>query len=346
MHFTNQEAVVSFALEGSTPYRDVYVAAADSHLFVNGIQQNVSAVEANQIATCSNSGSYVVLDTPIWYSNAINQVASTFTGYKTKWNPSYRPADAGQQNSEMREPVGLSKMMLYYNRCTPYRKKFRITFTPCQTNRLRAVNTTDTLQGMVLAGYNANDDNDAPLMLKNEGGNTNSQMSFGQPKQKFLIGGFEKSTAQYAGRTPFWIENKQYPIPISESAEGFKIGLFEFNGKNAKPIVWEYTTSIESTYGKKVDMAEVYYTNTGATWAGNNNYPTYVNFFIYTLENSPDCGFIPYIQGHFRIESWVDCLFWDRKSVQVAYNLSTDEAAPAPTSIADDTEVLELETED
>jgi len=348
LRYSNQEAVISIALDGSTPYRDVFIDTADSHLWINGVVQNTAGTTASQIVTCSNSGSYTITDTPVWYSNALVNNASTYTGYKTKWNPSFKPTVGDFQNSEMREPVGLSKYMLYYNRVTPYRKKFRITFTPCQTNRLRAITSGTPAHGLALAGANGNDSYDSPYMLKNWAAQqSNTTVSFGHPKMKLLVGGFEKRNAQYASIVPFWLENKSYPIPISSSQEGFKLGVFEYSGEKSKPIVWEYTTSIESTYGKKVDMASVYYTNNGLSWAANNEFPTWVNFFIYSLENSPDCGYLPFIQGHFRIESWVDCLFWDRKHVQVAFNISTEEDdGVVPTSIAGDTELLELETQD
>lgn len=345
---SNEEAVVSISLDGSSPYRDVYIDSAATHLYVNNKPEYNTGLEAGQIFACSRTDNYNVVDMPVWYSNSLCKVSGTYyTSYKTKWNPSYKPATGGSQTSEMREPVGLSRCMLYYRRCTPYQKKFRITFTPVQTNRLRSINTTDQLQGLGLAGANANDDYDAPLMLKNStGGGSTTTVCFGQPYEKILIGGFENATPQYAKLLPFWIDGKKYPIPISKSEEGFKLGVFRYKNRFDKPIVWEYTTSIKSTYGKKVDMAEVYYTNEGGAWAANNAYPTYVNMFLYTLENSPDSGFIPYIQGHIRIESWVDCLFWDRKQVQVAFNLSTEEAGAAITSIAANEEELELEPTD
>lgn len=344
---SNEEAVLSISLDGSTPYRDVFIGSPNTHLYVNGVGQVNDLTAAGQIVPTSNSGSATTTDIPVWYSNCQEFTGGVYYTYKTKWCQSYRPASGSVQNSEMREPIGLSKMMLFYRRCTPYRKKFRITFYPTQTNRIRAALSGTPAQGFAISGSNTSDVYDPPFFTRGYfASQSAAYTSWGGPNMKMVIGGFEATTPQVAGKVPFWISGKTYPIPIKQSQEGMKIGVFQYKAMNTKPIVMEYTVSIESTYGKKVDMAEVYYTNSGVDWQAVNAYPTYVNMFMYTLENSVDAAFVPHIEGLVRIESWVDCLFWDRKQVDVAFGLATEEVGEAATNIEDNTEQLELEVAD
>jgi len=345
---SNEEAAFSLSVEGHSPYRDVYVGSATSDVYINGEAYLVDYSDVNNLVVpAGDSSSYTVTDIPLWYSNAIEKASTKFLAYKTLWAPSYRATSGSTQVSEMREPVGLSMLMKYYNKVSVYRKKVRITFIPRQVNRLRALTSGTPLQGLAPAGTGSNDNYDAPIMNKTWSEmQSNSLLPFGQPDMKFVTGAYEASTAQYQEMTPWWIAGLKYPIPIKQSKEGLKIGLMNRTTTNPKPIVMEYTTSPISVYGQKFDMSENYWSIDASTWTKHGQPECFINYFLFTMQNSPDSGFIPFIEGQFRIESWTDCVFWDRKDVSVSFSLFTEAAGTDAVPATDDDEKLELEDED
>jgi len=346
---SNEEATLSLSLDGSTPFRDVYVGSADTNVYYNGVAYLVDKSAAgNMVVAAGDSSSATVTDYPIWYSNCLEKATTKYNAYKTLWHPGYRPGvDAKEQCSEMREAIGLSAAMKYYNKVSVYRKKFRITFTPRQCNRIRAYTTATPLHGFAIAGANATDNYDSPLQCRPYGASFCYPFNaYGDPDETMVAGAFESTEPQRTDMVPFWVNGQRYPLPIKQSKEGMKIGLFEHLWEKRKSIVIEYTVSMSSVYGQKFDMSEHYYYIDGGVWTAVNPHPTFVNFFLYTLQNSRDANSIPKIEGHCRIESWSDCLFWDRKSVNVSFGLSTEPAGTAAIAIDDDEEELELEAAD
>lgn len=339
----NQEATVSFALNGRTPYVDVHVGSGDSHLYVNGVQNTCNAgVEANMVVASGDSSSHTVTDIPVWYSNCIEKATTKYNAYKTRWCQYWRPATGTTQTCEMREPVGLSLAMKYYNKVSVYQKKFRVTYTPRMTPRINCNNSSFPLYGFSRAGADSNDLYDAPLRYTV---NSNSLFNWQQPDQTLLVGMYESSKAEKSQMSPFWLRGVPYTIPIKESREGLKIGVMHRQRNHPKPVVIEYTTSPQTVYGKKFDMSEHYYDISTGEWVSHDDLDCFVNFFIYTMQDSSDGAYIPSIEGTFRIESWVDVVFWDRKTVRTSFTLATIDDTVFGTAVDEDNEVENVELE-
>lgn len=348
IYASNEEASLSISIEGNSPCRDVWVGASSTNVYVNGqayVVDNSSV--SNLVVSAGDSSSYTTTDVPIWYSNCHEKATTKYLAYKTLWSPSYRAASGSVQVSEMREPIGLSMLMNYYNKVSVYRKHVRVTFVPRQVNRLRGISTAAPLSGLGVSGANPNDLYDAPFYEKSDRAqNSNPTLAFGQPCEKMAVICYEDDKPEFMNLMPFWLEDKKYPIPIKQSVEGMKFGVFGRNTPNTKPIVVEYTTSPRSVYGQKFDMSENYWHIVAGSWIRVGQPECYINFWLTTLENSPDSAFIPYIEGQVRVETWTDCVFWDRRDVQVSFTLPAEVAGSDGTAAVDDVNKLELEDED
>lgn len=321
--YSNQEACLGICLNGYDPSIDVDTRSNTNCITVNGTDYGVNpSTTSNLIVTCAASDSYALTaDVPIWYSNMEQLNGGVYTCLKTRWSTTHVPVDGKYQTCEMREPVGLNSHMLYYNKMNVLRKKFRITFTPMETRRPTANTSGTPANGFKARGNSTNDNFDAPITYPSA--LRRGDVLYTPPNNKYIACVFEDTTAQYPQTMPFWKVTKS-PIPIKKSRDGMKIGVF--GAKLGQPVVFEYVISALSTYGKKFDLGEDFWYLSGNQWTNDDQHKRFVNFLLYTQDTSDSAYTLPCIEGKVRIESWTDCLFFDRKELSVV--------AP-PTDLAD-----------